>query len=66
MQWQRAWLRSSAYLVLRLRPSSLAPRGVCCGAAVRGLRRFDYRGIPIPIVRNLTRHMLVALDYMHR
>ncbi|KAG2502244.1 hypothetical protein HYH03_000730 [Edaphochlamys debaryana] len=29
------------------------------------IKRFDYKGIPIPVVRNLARQMLVALDYMH-
>lgn len=28
--------------------------------------RFDYRGIPLPIVRNLVRQMLIGLDYIHR
>ncbi|KXZ45785.1 hypothetical protein GPECTOR_50g578 [Gonium pectorale] len=30
------------------------------------IKRYDYKGIPIPIVRNLAKQMLVALDYMHR
>ncbi|GLI61516.1 hypothetical protein VaNZ11_003896 [Volvox africanus] len=30
------------------------------------IKRYDYKGIPIPIVRNMARQMLVALDYMHR
>ncbi|KAG2432364.1 hypothetical protein HYH02_012937 [Chlamydomonas schloesseri] len=30
------------------------------------IKRYDYRGIPIPVVRNLAQQMLVALDYMHR
>lgn len=30
------------------------------------IKRFDYRGIPIPVVRNLARQMLIGLDYMHR
>jgi len=30
------------------------------------IKHYDYKGIPIPIVRNLTRHMLVGLDYLHR
>lgn len=30
------------------------------------IKRYDYKGVPIPIVRNLTRQMLVALDFMHR
>ncbi|EFJ53238.1 hypothetical protein VOLCADRAFT_78921 [Volvox carteri f. nagariensis] len=30
------------------------------------IKRYEYKGIPIPIVRNLAMQMLVALDYMHR
>ncbi|GFH33417.1 protein kinase domain-containing protein, partial [Haematococcus lacustris] len=30
------------------------------------IKMFDYRGVPIPIVRNLARQMLVGLDYLHR
>lgn len=30
------------------------------------IKRFDYRGVPLCIVRRLARQMLVALDYMHR
>lgn len=30
------------------------------------IKRYNYKGIPIPIVRNLARQMLIALDYMHR
>lgn len=30
------------------------------------IKKYDYKGIPIPIVRNLARQMLVALDYLHR
>lgn len=30
------------------------------------IKQYDYRGIPLPIVRNLTRQMLIGLDYIHR
>lgn len=30
------------------------------------IKRYDYKGIPIPVVQNLARQMLAALDYMHR
>lgn len=30
------------------------------------IKRYNYRGIPIPIVRELTRQMLIGLDYCHR
>jgi len=30
------------------------------------IKRFDYRGIPIDVVRNLTKQMLIGLDYLHR
>ena len=30
------------------------------------IKRYDYRGIPLPIVRNLSRQMLIGLDYIHR
>jgi len=30
------------------------------------IKRYEYRGIPIPIVKNITRQMLLGLDYMHR
>eukprot|EP00798_Chlamydomonas_sp_ICE-L_P015743 gene15743-21864_t len=29
------------------------------------IRRYNYKGIPIPIVKNLARQMLIGLDYMH-
>ncbi|KAG1652904.1 hypothetical protein FOA52_015926 [Chlamydomonas sp. UWO 241] len=29
------------------------------------IKRFDYKGIPLPIVRNLARQMLIGLDYIH-
>jgi serine/threonine-protein kinase SRPK3 len=30
------------------------------------VKQHDYRGIPMPIVREITRQLLMALDYMHR
>ena len=30
------------------------------------IKKYDYRGIPIPIVRRLARQLLLGLDYMHR
>lgn len=30
------------------------------------IKRYDYKGIPLPIVRNLCRQMLISLDYIHR
>jgi len=30
------------------------------------VRRYDYRGIPMPIVREITKQLLMSLDYMHR
>ena len=30
------------------------------------ITKYDYRGIPIPIVREITKQILVGLDYMHR
>lgn len=30
------------------------------------IKAYDYRGVPLPVVRALTRQMLVALDYLHR
>lgn len=29
------------------------------------IKAYDYRGLPLPVVKNLARQMLVALDYMH-
>lgn len=29
-------------------------------------RRFDFKGVPLPIVRDLTRQMLTSMDYFHR
>ena len=30
------------------------------------IKRYDYKGVPIPISRRLARQCLVGLDYMHR
>ena len=30
------------------------------------IKKYDYRGIPIPIVRRITKQLLLGLDYMHR
>lgn len=30
------------------------------------IKKYDYRGIPMPIVREITKQMLIGLDYMHR
>lgn len=30
------------------------------------IKRFDYKGVPLPVVRNLSRQMLIGLDYIHR
>lgn len=30
------------------------------------IKAFDYKGVPLPIVRTLVRQMLVGLDYLHR
>lgn len=30
------------------------------------IKRYDYRGVPVPIVRELTRQCLMGLDYLHR
>lgn len=30
------------------------------------IKRYDYKGVPLPLVRKLTRQCLVGLDYMHR
>jgi serine/threonine-protein kinase SRPK3 len=29
------------------------------------IKAYDYRGLPLPVVKNLARQMLVAVDYMH-
>lgn len=30
------------------------------------MKRFDYKGIPVPLVRRLARQILMGLDYLHR
>ena len=30
------------------------------------IKKYDYRGIPIPIVRRMAKQLLLGLDYMHR
>jgi serine/threonine-protein kinase SRPK3 len=30
------------------------------------IKRYDYKGVPIPLVRKLARQCLIGLDYMHR
>ncbi len=30
------------------------------------IRRYDYKGIPIPLVRTMARQVLISLDYLHR
>jgi serine/threonine-protein kinase SRPK3 len=30
------------------------------------IKRYDYNGVPIPLVRRLARQCLIGLDYMHR
>jgi serine/threonine-protein kinase SRPK3 len=30
------------------------------------VKKYDYRGIPIPMVREITKQLLMGLDYMHR
>jgi serine/threonine-protein kinase SRPK3 len=30
------------------------------------MKRFDYKGIPIPLVRRIARQILMGLDYLHR
>jgi serine/threonine-protein kinase SRPK3 len=30
------------------------------------VKKYDYRGIPLPITRDITRQLLMGLDYMHR
>ena len=29
------------------------------------IRLYDHRGLPLPVVRNITRQVLIALDYLH-
>jgi len=30
------------------------------------MKRYEYRGIPIPIVRRMAKQVLISLDYLHR
>ena len=30
------------------------------------MKRYDYKGIPIPIVRRMAKQVLISLDYLHR
>eukprot|EP00951_Prasinocladus_malaysianus_P050191 scaffold677898_cov64-Prasinocladus_malaysianus.AAC.1 len=30
------------------------------------IKRFHYRGLPVPLVRRLAKDVLVGLDYLHR
>lgn len=30
------------------------------------MKRYDYRGIPIPLVRKMSKQILMGLDYLHR
>lgn len=30
------------------------------------MKRYDYRGIPIPLVRRMAKQCLIGLDYLHR
>ena len=30
------------------------------------MKRYDYKGIPLPIVRTMTKQVLIGLDYLHR
>ena len=30
------------------------------------MKRYDYRGIPLPLVRRMTKQVLIGLDYLHR
>mmetsp|Transcript_33747 Transcript_33747/g.38869 ORF Transcript_33747/g.38869 Transcript_33747/m.38869 type:complete len:80 (+) Transcript_33747:317-556(+) len=30
------------------------------------IKRYDYKGVPIPLVRTLARQCLIGLDYLHR
>lgn len=30
------------------------------------MKRYDYKGIPIPIVRRMSKQVLIGLDYLHR
>lgn len=30
------------------------------------IKRYNYKGVPIPLVRKLARQCLIGLDYLHR
>lgn len=30
------------------------------------IKKYEYRGIPLPVVRNITKQLLLGLDYMHK
>lgn len=30
------------------------------------MKRYEYRGIPIPLVRRMAKQILIGLDYLHR
>jgi len=30
------------------------------------MKRYDYKGIPMPLVRRMSRQVLIGLDYLHR
>lgn len=30
------------------------------------MKRYDYRGIPLPLVRKIAKQILIGLDYIHR
>jgi len=30
------------------------------------MKRYDYKGIPLPLVRRMTKQILIGLDYLHR
>ena len=30
------------------------------------MKRYDYKGIPMPLVRRISKQVLIALDYLHR
>jgi serine/threonine-protein kinase SRPK3 len=30
------------------------------------MKRYDYKGVPLPIVRKIAKQILIALDYLHR
>ncbi|GAX78942.1 hypothetical protein CEUSTIGMA_g6382.t1 [Chlamydomonas eustigma] len=52
--------------------SGLNGKHVCMVFEVLGdnllalIKRYNYRGIPVPIARNLVQQMLVGMDYIHR